>query len=440
MTRKISWISLLFIVTLLLSGCAVRAVDEMYCLPKRTEAYKNFQSVMDSAMGKMEYCAPITGEHQQTVQMADLDGDYQQEYLVFARTSAERPLRILIFDQQGDAFVHTDTIECSGTAFEQVEYVQMDHRAGVELVVGRQLSDQVLRSVSVYTFAEGAAEKLLSTNYSRFLTVDLDEDQLQELFILRPGQSDEAQGVATLYGIDNGSMERSLEVNLSVPAGNLKRIITGKLQGGKTAVFAAGTVEDTSLLTDVYAVLDGTLTNVSASNESGTSVGTMRNHYIYADDIDNDGIVELPSLIPMAVMYQQGPSELQEIIRWYAMAPDGSEQDKLYTYHNFVDGWYLILDSQWAQQMRVEQNGYHYSFYLWNEASDQADKVLMIDMLTGEAREEKALQNGSFTLHRADSVVYTATLTPESVQYGITKDWVEQNFRMIYLDWKTGET
>ena len=48
-----------------LAGC-VMTVDQMYVPPRRSESYKNLQSVMDEYMDGMEYSAPITGEHQQT--------------------------------------------------------------------------------------------------------------------------------------------------------------------------------------------------------------------------------------------------------------------------------------------------------------------------------------------------------------------------------------
>ena len=111
------------------------------------------QSAIDSSMTGLNYCAPLSGEHQQTVQMADLDGDGVQEYLVFAKGSSEKPLRILIFCRIGQTYSLMDTIESTGSAFDLVEYVQMDKRAGVELVVGRQVSNEILRSVRVYSFS-----------------------------------------------------------------------------------------------------------------------------------------------------------------------------------------------------------------------------------------------------------------------------------------------
>lgn len=98
--RKPKWILVCAFAALLLGGCGARTVDQMYCLPKRSEDYNNLQSAIESAMGTMDYCAPLAGENQQTVQMADLDGDGEQEYLVFAKGSAEKPLNILIFQEE----------------------------------------------------------------------------------------------------------------------------------------------------------------------------------------------------------------------------------------------------------------------------------------------------------------------------------------------------
>ena len=56
----------------------------------------------------------------------------------------------------------------AGTAFEQVEYADLDGSGGVELVVGRQVSNEVVHSLSAYTYVDGTPETLLTANYSRF--------------------------------------------------------------------------------------------------------------------------------------------------------------------------------------------------------------------------------------------------------------------------------
>lgn len=425
---------------LVLCGCSVLTVDEMYYPPKRSEAYDNLQSVMNAAMSGLEYCAPLSGENQQNVQMADLDGDGTNEYLLFAKGTQDRPLRILVFRGMDGSYSHIQTIELNGSAFAQVEYVNMNQDPGVEIVVGRQLSDQVIRSVSVYTMVENEVHQLVTVNYSEFLTVDLDHNALHELFVFRPGQTDADKGIAEMYLVKNGNMERSNEVNMSQPADKLKRIIVGSIDGGIPAVFAASTVEETALVTDVYIMSDDLLKNVSFSNQSGTGMQTMRNFYVYADDIDGDGVVELPSLISMKPRSDGIREDRHHLIRWYAMTQDGQEVDKMYTFHNFVGGWYMQLDSTWAPRVSVENFGNTYEFYLWNEEYKTSDKILTVTALTGKNREEQAVENDGFVLLRTESIVYSARLEEGAQVLSLTQDSVIYAFRMIEQEWKTGET
>ena len=422
----------------LLSACQVRTVDQMYRVPKRPESYDDLQSVIESAMGAMEYSAPKSGENQQTVQMADLDGDGIREYLLYAKGDGENPLRILIFSQQEEGYVLLDTIGCTGSAFDLVEYVQMDGTGGMEIVVGCQISEQVPRSVSVYTLEQGSVRQLFSTNYSKFLTCDLDENERMELFVLRPGMETD-YGTAELYSIECGTVERSKEIKMSGPTEKLKRVITGRLHGGKPAVFVATSVDESAIITDVYAVLEDTLTNISLSKDLGTSVQTLRNYYVYADDIDNDGEVELPSLITMRSLTQGENTQRQYLIRWYALDEDGSETDKMFTYHNYLDGWYLQLDAQWTHRITVSQDVNTYAFYLWDEDYRTAQKIFSVLVLTGQNREEQAVQDNRFTVYKSESVIYAARLEVASGALCLTQNDLIESFHLIRQDWKTGE-
>lgn len=438
--KRVSIFILCLAAVLLLAGCSMTTVDQMYLLPKRSEQYNNLQSAIDSAMSGLLYCSPVSGENQQTVQQADLDGDGVEEYLLFAKGGEDKPLAILVFQQEDASYVLAETISSNGFAFDRVEYVDMDENPGVELVVGRQVSDQVLRSVSVYSFGAGQSEQLLTTNYTQFLSCDLDSDGYSELAVLRPGQNESMSGVAVLYGMENGTMERSAEVNMSGPVEHLKRIITGRLSDGTPAIFAASTVEENAIITDVYAQVRDAFVNVSFSSESGTSVKTLRNYYVYADDIDDDGVVELPSLITMKSVSQARLTDRQYLIRWFALAPDGSEVDKMYTFHNFVGGWYLQLDARWASRISVEQSGSEYAAWLWDESGSSCEKIFTVFALTGTNREDAAVMDNRFVLLRNESTVYAAHLEVASGALEISQEDLINGFRLIHQDWNTGET
>ena len=433
--KKIWWIIL---AAALLCGCQMRTVDAMYCPPERSDDYHSLQTAINSAMTGLEYSAPLAGENRQLVQTADLDGDGILECLLYAKGGTDLPMQILVFSQQGEIYNHTQTVPLPGTAFDRVEYAQIDGEPGLEIVVGSQISDQVSRSVSVLSFSGTEAVQLVTADYLNFLTVDLDADGRSEIFVLRAGPTETDRGIVELFRVQNGVMERSIEVNLSEPADHLKRILTGQLHGGKPAVYVASAVDEDTLITDVYAIVNGTFTNVSLSNDSGTSVKTMRNYFVYADDIDADGVMELPSLTQMRSIDTLRYSSGQNLIRWYSMTDRGEEVDKLYTYHHFLNGWYMEIDSETAPHITVVDLGNVCDFYVWRK--DTAIKVLSIYTLAGQNREEQSTADDRFVLYKGESTIFSARLDEQAEDFGFTQDSVIRGFQIIREKWKTGET
>ena len=441
MKKRILLPVLITLTALLFSGCAMQTVEEMYALPKRSAEFNEMQSAIDTAMYGMTYASPQSGENQQTVQMADLDGDGTDEILVFAKGATEKPLQVLIFTQDANGRVRTmETIGTNGLAFEQVEYVEFDDKPGCELVVGIRVADQIQRSVAVYTFQNGDAELMLMNGYSKFVTCDLDRNGRSELMVLRPGEQETQQGMAVLYHFDNGQIERSTEMALSESPANIRRIMQGKLQNGTPAIFVASSVEQTAIVTDVLTVKDNRLINLAFSGDANTSVQTLRNYYVYAEDIDEDGIVEIPYIITMKPVSPWSNEEEKQLLRWYSFDDNGWEYGKLFTFHNFVGGWYLQLNSDWASRITVEQFNGMYDFYLWDDSYRTAIPLFTLHVFTGSTRDEEAVKDGRFALYRAEGIAYSASLAEAAAEYGITEDYLIDSFRLIRQDWQTGET
>ena len=425
---------------LLLSGCALRTVDEMYSLPKRSEEYSYLQSAIDIAMAGLDYSAPVSGENQQTVQLADLNGDGIDEYLVFAKGTSEKPLQILIFfqDEQGKAQI-TEIIASNGSSFELVEYAEIDGKPGYELIVGRQVSDQLMRNVSVYSFATGRAEQLMTAAYSKLLTCDMGGSDQSELLLIQRGEFDLDNAVAVVYRYRSKSMVRSMETRLSQPVGSIKRITAGKLQCGTPAVYVESSVDETAILTDILAMKQDRFVNISRSNHPENGVQTLRNYYVYADDVDDDGILELPSLVSVLPVSSGWMLEEQYLIRWYSVDAQAKETDKLHTFHNYGGGWFVRLDDAWAERITVYQVGNTYAFFMWNEEATEAIPVFTIFALTGSDRENQAKEDGRIALHQTEGVIYAAKIEQEAAAFGITQEYLTDSFQLIRQEWKTGD-
>ena len=75
--------------SLVLSGCFVKTVDELYTLPKHSDEYNRLEQAIDQVMSSQNasYTAPVSGMNQQSVQLADLDGDGMEEAVAFLKTT-----------------------------------------------------------------------------------------------------------------------------------------------------------------------------------------------------------------------------------------------------------------------------------------------------------------------------------------------------------------
>ena len=71
---------------------------------------------------------------------------------------------------------------------------------------------------------------------------------------------------------------------------------------------------------------------------------------------------------------------------------------------------------------------------------EETEKIMTVYILSGSDREKAAAEDGRFVLYRGAEVIYAAQLKDVAQNWGITQESVADSFRMIYQDWKTGET
>ena len=237
----------LLLACLLLGGCFLEPAEGLYAVPKQSEEYYDLQNAIELALPDgAVYAPPVSGDNQQVVQMVDLDGDGEDEAVVYCKTTGELPLGIYVFDRQNDAFTLAASVQGAGSAFHHVSYVAFDDQPGYELVVGRQISDQVPQLMNVYSLRGGTLTELMSTEYAEFVTADLDADSRQEIVVLHSG-GDSQNGIAELYCWAGGQLKREREVSMSVAVSSVKRILTGYMCRNVAAVFVASEYSEFSV-------------------------------------------------------------------------------------------------------------------------------------------------------------------------------------------------
>ena len=233
-------------------------------------------------------------------------------------------------------------------------------------------------------------------------------------------------------------MERLPEARLSGGVTAISRIATGYVAEDVPAVFVTGFYEESELVTDVFAMSDGNMQNLAEADPIGAAP-RVRDYYVYATDVDSDGITELPKPIPLST---SGDSAGYWIIEWYGLAPDGTRTRKLRTFHNYQSsgGWYLALPDEWENPAIYRGNNVGgvsgYVFARWDQQG-KGGELFTLYAFTGERRMELAEADGRFILAEKGETVYSAALGEG--RGDLTEDDLRAMFRFIKIDWNTGE-
>lgn len=442
----------MLLAVLALSGCGGMPKltfnpQDLYSLPtlpaKYTELNKQLSAILDSGA---EYAAPTAGTDIQPVQLVDLDSDGRSEAVAFFRDpAAEKPLKIHIFTADGDSYRQTGLIEGSGTAIYSINYQDLDGDGRMELAVGWKAAVN-LQVLEVYALRPAGPELLLSTNYVKYTIADLNQDQRQDLVVLRADS--EGESIADYYSWqEDGKLTTQSSALISASMAELNqqgRVTKGLLQGEVPAIFVTGVAELSRAITDILAVRNGELSNIVLSETTGVSGEIAPYCSLYPTDINGDGLTEVPH--PTLLFSPDDDEGAYRQIDWLSYDEAGRAETVLRTYHDLEDGWYLQMPETWDGQIYVDRttapNEAEVTFYAREGGGRSAEPFLQITAITGASREVKAVRGNRFLLSRRQpETIYTAELLDANSgwAYGVTADEVRSAFSLILPEWTAGD-
>ncbi len=440
--KKLLFLCVVTVFCAVLTGCMASSAEELYALPESSERYMNIQTKVDELIsGGLEYAAPTSGYNRQAIQLHDIDGDGAEETVVFFRTDEDgkKPLGIYILKDRESYFEVATVIEGEGTSIDSVAYVDMNGDGVLEIVVGWQMTSSV-KTLSVYSVKDYQPVQLVSSAYANYTYTDLDSDGDSEVLLLHTGTS-EAAGDVTMYMLmDDGEMVTSTAY-LSLSAERTVRVQSGLLADNRNAVFI-DSVSGDGVITDVVTYLNGSLTNITLDDETNNSI-TFRAYSIYCGDMNNDGVVEVPE--PVQLLSQS--ETVYYAINWNAYSGRQAPKTALTTYHNYSDGWYIILPEEIIDDITIRREDRVSGeravvFSVVTDEMDADGKPVLRDFmkiysLTGDNREDRAALSGRFVTARKDEQIFAALIMNGGEEI-MTREYVQNNFRLIHTTWLTG--
>ncbi|MBR4308778.1 MAG: hypothetical protein IKT58_04190 [Oscillospiraceae bacterium] len=436
--KKLTLLLLSLVLAAVASGCVLDPAEDLYAVPLQPESFYDLQTEVEKLIADgTTYCPPTAGENQQTVQLVNLDGDKVEEAVVFLKSHGDAPLSVCIFDRKGENYSLVDRNYGTGYAFDCVWYATLDHKPGMEIILGRKIGEGVPQVLNVYTLEDGSLVELMSTDYAEFTVADLDGDNSCEI-ISFCADGDAQNGVAEYYRWTDGELLRAKESNLSAPVSAIKRIISGKMCANVPAVFVGSAYGENLLITDIFALQDGTFRNMTMHEEGDFRVETLREYYVYSGDIDEDGYIELPQIQALDPIEGDENSENQSLIIWFNLLQNGTQQKKCVTYHNYSAGWYVLIPEELRDTVAVTRLSGHGSHQIYSFVDQESGKELFaITAYDTDSAEQDMEDHGMELLTQKGDITYGCRYEKNR---NLTLQDLREMFHFIRVDWNTGET
>ena len=461
--RKLICLFLSLLLAACLTCCGFKSGEELYALPQASAEYDSLQSCLQTILKEgLEYAAPLTGSNTQPVQLADLDSDGRDEAIAFFRDSSteRQSLKIYIFRElEEHAYAPVLTIEGNGTAINSVVPCQLEGGSGsmFELMVSWQLSNAVY-SLSAYSLNNYTLTEMMSgLTYTKYAVEDMDRDGDDEIVVVHLDSSDQSRNRAEYYVAADGALTLRSSVPLSARMGAMDRIHNSTLPGNIPALYVNcftldqdGEVSSSAVVTDVLALRDGKLTNVSMDPDEGNSSATLRTVLAQEQDINNDGVLEIPIPTPLPAYDESQNNELLSnsfsALRWLQYRLNGDRQIICTTFHNAGDGWYLTLPDPWEDHISLIRADISTSMTMersvvfFHQPADggEPEPFLTIYKNTGNDRQARAEQGSRFLLLSDPDTIYSAEFHECAWDCGLDRTSLAERFHLIRADWISG--
>lgn len=338
-----------------MSGCMMKLGDELLVAPKPSMDYIALQNKIDSEIssGKV-MSAPDSGSNRNTVQLIDIDADAEEEAIAFFRESAVSGVfNTIIYKKEQDKYFELGRIEGHGSSIDSVEYPKLNVIGAGGIAISWKISNQLEKGLTVATVLNGEVEVVLDTQYMSYFIKDIDYDGLDEIFIIN---KENDKNILQMYKMVDDNLKMVSKIELSKEIDSVARVTYGEfISSGQSVAIDSRVIGDVGLITDVIALKDDELINITIDTDTLSGMKTYRSTTSYSTHIKRDNILYVPTTVPMNSGIN-GENTGYFVTNWHVFDPYNATQSDLFTYHNSSENWYVQVDTDMKDAITIERN------------------------------------------------------------------------------------
>lgn len=346
---------------LLLAGCSMPGeqvqVEELLRAPKLSGDYGDVQTALNDWLGEsaqLKY--PMQGELLSPFLLQDLDGDGRQDAAVLYTTAQSSNVCIAILQKDDADIWHVrQNVEGLADTVESVGLAQLQPGDATQLVVGYTAA-QGDHYLAVYSYTDGVLSTILEQQYQQYLVEDITGGGNQDLILMSTLEDGGVQ-IELLTVDKEGSFQQVAVMGLSANrfAGCASVAAGVGADGRHYLVLDGWTGISGNNLASVLLRFDEDTQQMVPTDQISTEklyTASLRNvPSLVSQDLDGDGIVEIPTQPDEAGLLNMSQSRRMDFIVW--MDYTSPHPEKSFGLLDEETNCYIELPMEWEGNLKL---------------------------------------------------------------------------------------
>ena len=346
---------------LLLAGCSMPGeqvqVEELLRAPKLSGDYGDVQTALNDWLGEsaqLKY--PMQGDLLSPFLLQDLDGDGRQDAAVLYTTAQSSNVCIAILQKDDADIWHVrQNVEGLADTVESVGLAQLQPGDATQLVVGYTAA-QGDHYLAVYSYTDGVLSTILEQQYQQYLVEDITGGGNQDLILMSTLEDGGVQ-IELLTVDKEGSFQQVAVMGLSANrfAGCASVAAGVGADGRHYLVLDGWTGISGNNLASVLLRFDEDTQQMMPADQISTEklyTASLRNvPSLVSQDLDGDGIVEIPPQPDEAGLLNMSQSRRMDFIVW--MDYTSPHPEKSFGLLDEETNCYIELPMEWEGNLKL---------------------------------------------------------------------------------------
>ncbi|WP_243138976.1 MULTISPECIES: hypothetical protein [unclassified Faecalibacterium] len=346
---------------LLLAGCSMPGeqvqVEELLRAPKLSGDYGDVQTALNDWLGEsaqLKY--PMQGDLLSPFLLQDLDGDGRLDAAVLYTTAQSSNVCIAILQKDDADIWHVrQNVEGLADTVESVGLAQLQPGDATQLVVGYTAA-QGDHYLAVYSYTDGVLSTILEQQYQQYLVEDITGGGNQDLILMSTLEDGGVQ-IELLTVDKEGSFQQVAVMGLSANrfAGCASVAAGVGADGRHYLVLDGWTGISGNNLASVLLRFDEDTQQMVPADQISTEklyTASLRNvPSLVSQDLDGDGIVEIPTQPDEAGLLNMSQSRRMDFIVW--MDYTSPHPEKSFGLLDEETNCYIELPMEWEGNLKL---------------------------------------------------------------------------------------